>query len=106
MTPIGRRNRKVTILHYVDAQDDIGQPVMNWVTFKTRWGNVRTLNGIETIKGGAETSIANASIRLVYCTDITTAMRAQVGATVYEIKAVLPDDAGRQYTDLACEIVQ
>lgn len=102
----GKRNTKVTILHFTQAQDDAGQPVKTWVPFKSVYANVRNLGGLETLKAGAETSVVNGSIRINFRRDITNAMRVQVGTVVYEIKAVLPDEAGRKHVDLVCEVAQ
>ena len=102
---IGSLNRQVTIQSPPTAEDALGQPTGSWTTVATVWANVRLLNGLETIKGGAEASVAKASIRIRYRTDVTSAMRVVHGSTTYEIKAVLPDVAGKQYLDLACQVV-
>jgi SPP1 family predicted phage head-tail adaptor len=52
---------------------------------------------VEAIKAGAEASVVQASIRIRYRTDVTSAMRVVHGSTTYEIKAVLPDE-GRDRT--------
>jgi SPP1 family predicted phage head-tail adaptor len=101
----GTLNRKVTIQEPAAVQDAAGQPIPTWTTLATVWANIRSLNGLETIKGGAESSVAKASIRIRYRTDVTAAMRVVHGSTTYEIKAVLPDVAGKQHLDLACEVI-
>jgi SPP1 family predicted phage head-tail adaptor len=102
---IGSLNRQVTIQSPPTAEDALGQPTGSWTTVATVWANVRALNGLETIKGGAETSVAKASIRIRYRTDVTSAMRVVHGSTTYEIKAVLPDVAGKRHVDLACSVL-
>lgn len=87
------------------GQDAIGQPVTTWATFKTLRANIRYLNGVETIKADAQTSVVKASIRIRRRTDITAAMRVVFGATTFQIKAVLPDEQDRERLDLACEVV-
>jgi SPP1 family predicted phage head-tail adaptor len=101
----GRLNRLVTIQSLQSGVDEIGQPVTTWVTLADVWANVLHLSGVETIKGGAEASSVKASIRIRYRTDVTAAMRVMLGSTVYQIKAVMPDEAGRRYVDLACEAI-
>ena len=59
--------------------------------------------GIEAIKSGANTSIVPASLRIRYLVGVTAAMRAHHGATVYQIKAVLPH--GKEHIDLVCEVI-
>ena len=101
----GRLNRRVTIRQPSATQDAIGQPVAGWTDVATVWGSILTINGLEAIKAGAEASITKASIRIRRNAAVTTAMRVVHGATTYEIKAVLHDEAGRQHTDLVCEVV-
>lgn len=102
---VGRLNRLVTIKAPPTAQDADGQPTGDWTTVCTPWANVRYLNGTETIKGGADISTAKASIRIRYRTGITSGMRLELGSTVYQIKAVLPDEQRKEFTDLSCEVV-
>ena len=100
-----RLNRKATLQHLVEGQDEAGQPVTTWANLATVWANIKHLSGVETIKANAETSAVKASIRIRYRTDLTAAMRVVHGATTYEIKAVMPDEAGREFADLVCEVV-
>lgn len=102
---IGKLNRQVTIQRPDAGQDSIGQPAQTWAPLATVFANVRQLSGIETIRAGAESSTVKASIRIRYRADITTAMRVVQGSTVYQIKAVMPDEGGRQFVDLACEVL-
>jgi len=99
------RNRRVAIKQLVAGQDDIGQPTQVWETLVTVQANVRYLNGVETIKGGAETATGKASIRIAYRTNVTTAMRAYLGSTEFRITAVLPDEVNKMHTDLTCEVI-
>lgn len=107
---IGKLKCKVLIQQLSSGQDDIGQPVRTWTNLIATgdgkvWANIRHLSGLETIKGGAETAIGKASIRIRKRTDVTPAMRVVYGSTTYEIKAVLPDQTSREHVDLACEVI-
>jgi SPP1 family predicted phage head-tail adaptor len=102
---VRRRNRLVTIQQQSSTQDTAGQPVQTWTDLASVWANIKYLNGIESIKADAETSAAKASIRIGYRTDVTAAMRVSIGETVFQIKAVLPDEVGKQYCDLAAEVL-
>lgn len=103
---IGEYNRKVTIQALVSGEDEIGQPLTDWQTFTETWANIRFISGVEAVKGGAETSIAKASIRIRYRQDIKEAMRVKYNGITYQIKSILPDEAKREYVDLACEVVK
>lgn len=69
------------------------------------WANIRHPNGSQAIQADAVTSNVRASIRIRYRRDIKAGMRATHGQTVYGIQAVLSDEVGRVYTDLACEVL-
>lgn len=99
-------NHRITIERPSAAKDAIGQPIEGWELVGEVWGNVRYLNGVETIKAGAEMSIAKASIRVRYRTDLDASMRVRYGATTFKVNAVLPDEVGRWHVDLACEVIK
>lgn len=102
----GTLNRQVTIQRKTGGVDPIGQPLPEgWEDVATVWANIRYLSGTESIKADAETSVARASIRIRYRTGLNAGMRVLHGGTVYEIKAVLPDEARREHVDLVCEVV-
>jgi SPP1 family predicted phage head-tail adaptor len=102
---IGRLNRRVVIQYLVDGQDEAGQPVQNWLPLATVWADIRHLSGVESIKAGGEASVVKASIRIRWRTDVTPAMRVVHGSTVYQIKAVLPDEESHERVDLLCEVI-
>ena len=83
--------------------DEAGQPVTTWTTFATVRADVRHQSGTETIKADAVASVVKASVRVRWLEGVKAGMRAKVGGSVYEIRAVLPDVAGRRFVDLACE---
>lgn len=100
-----------TLQHFVaiqapgPAKDAAGQPLPNrFAKLRDEWVDIRHTGGLEAIRAGAVTAKVNASIRMRYCTDLDTGMRVVYGATIYEIKAVLPD-ANRIYLDLVTEII-
>lgn len=102
----GSLNRPVTIQYLTGGADALGQRVETWSTFAATWANIRFLNGVETAKAGIEQSIAKASIRIRYRTDITAAMRVVYHGITYQINAVLPDEAKREFVDLSCEAIK
>jgi SPP1 family predicted phage head-tail adaptor len=104
----GPLNSRVIIKYPSASQDAIGQPVLTWTNFVQSldgevWANIKHLNGAESIKADADTSLVKASIRIRRISGVTAAMRVHHGDVVYEIKAVLPDEVGRQHIDLSCE---
>lgn len=103
----GQLNRRITIERKTGGVDAIGQPLPEgWEEVVTVWAHIKHLSGSETIKAGAEVSAVRASIRIRYRTGLDAGMRVLHGETVYQIKAVLPDEARRDHVDLVCEVVK
>ena len=50
------------------------------------------------------TSTLKASIRIRYRTGIDAGMRVLHGGVVYQVLAVLPDVAGREFIDVVAEV--
>ena len=102
----GRLNRRITVQQQSSVQDEVGQPVQTWADHASLWADVRTQGGLEAIKAGAVTSTVRASIRVRMVAGINAGMRVLLGESVYNITAVLPDEAGRRHMDLLCEVAQ
>ena len=102
----GQLRSRVTLQALAAGADTIGQPVQTWADAAVVWANVRYLNGLETIKGGAEVGTVKASVRIRYRAGITTAMRVINAGVALQITAVLPDAAKREFIDLVCEAIQ
>jgi len=100
----GRLNRRCVIQQPGTVQDELGQPIPGWTDVATVWANIKVEKGMEHIRANADTAVNKVSIRVRYRTDLTAAMRVQHGTTVYQIKSVLADVDGREYTDLVCEV--
>ncbi|MBZ2208475.1 phage head closure protein [Massilia soli] len=99
-------NKRVWLDRPGDEVDAIGQPVEGWQPVGEFWANVRYLNGVETIKAGADTSIVKASIRLRYRTDVQASWRIRHGDVIFQVNAVMPDEQTMYHVDLACEVVR
>ena len=98
----GPLNSLVTIKQRVTGQDAAGQPVQTLETVASVWATIRNTSGLESIKAGADTSIVQASIRMRKRSDLNAGMEVHHGATVYQIKAVLPNF---EWLDLVCQVV-
>lgn len=68
------------------------------------WADLRHLSGLESIRADGTASIVKASARIRYRTGITAAMRLSAEGVDYNITAVMPDVARKQYVDLALEV--
>lgn len=102
----GRLNRRCVIQQPGTAEDELGQPIPGWVDVATVWADIRMKSGLEAIKAGAPVSTVQASIRIRYRAGVTAGMRVVHNLVAYNIQAVMPDAAGREFVDLACEVHQ
>jgi len=99
---IGKLNRRVSLQKLGPAQDSAGQPTQQWTEFAKPWADIRFVSGKEFATAGSEASSATASIRLRYREDVTPAMRVVYRSSIFNIVAILPDESGHEYVDLAC----
>lgn len=105
----GSLNKRVTFQRKVATQNEWGQPLESWVDFCTVWANIKTKSGssfanAEQQAGGTEISLTSTSIRIRKRDGIDAAMRVLYSARIYDIRAVLPDDEGDEFLDVAVAI--
>lgn len=100
----GSLNQRVNIEQRTTTQDAAGQPVETWSLVAAVWADIRHASGLQTIKADADTSLIKTSIRIRYRTGIDAGMRVAHGSTNYDIRAVLPDIAGKRFLDLVCQV--
>jgi len=106
MLAAGSLNRRITIQRKGAGTDDWGTPLPDaWDDVGKAWASIRNLSGLGAIKADAQAAVVKTSIRIRYRADVTAGMRVLHGTTVYDVKAVLPDEARREYVDLVCEVV-
>lgn len=103
MLKTGTLNRQVTIQRRDGGKDEYGQLTDTWVNVATVWASILHKSGLETVKSSVDISVVQTSVRIRYREDVTAAMRVVYGNTLYDIRAVMPDVAGREYCDLVCQ---
>ncbi|MGB4064250.1 MAG: phage head closure protein [Azonexus sp.] len=105
MISAGHLTERINIEQRPTTQDAIGQPVETWSLVAAVWASIRHPSGLSAIKADADVSIVKASIRIRFRAGIDAGMRVVHSATIYDIKAVLPNRAGG-YVDLVCEVIK
>lgn len=99
----GLLRHRVELQTRVDTVDAIGQPSTSWLTTATLWGDVRYLNGLNTLKAGADTSVGKCTIRIRHRA-VNAGQRIVYGNEVFNILQVLPDGK-KSYVDLVAEVI-
>jgi SPP1 family predicted phage head-tail adaptor len=80
-----------------------GEPVVErWDDVATVWAAIEPASGREWLASLEFRPQLTTRIRIRWRSDVTSAMRALHGATVYAIEAVLPGYAGRSELQLMC----
>lgn len=106
MTTASQLRTLVTIQAKAVGEDALGQPTGAWQTLATTRAEVRHGSGAQAIQADANVSTVRMSARIRRRSDITAEMRLLLGAAVYDIKAVVPVEDGRQFIELVCEAVK
>jgi len=105
MLQAGSLNCRVVILRRDKVRSPGGQLVDEYVEYARIWANVARLTGLGAIKAESAISLVKASYRVRYRRDLSASMRLVHDGVVYDIKAVLPDHARREYVDLVCQSI-
>lgn len=95
----GTLNTRVS-LQKRGGKDALGGVSTAWTEYARPWANVTFLSGLESATAGVEVSQARGSIRMRYREDVAATHRAAVGRLVFDIVAVMPSVATREYVDL------
>jgi SPP1 family predicted phage head-tail adaptor len=101
-------NRRCTLQSKQAGVDAIGQPVDAWTDVLSFWGHIKVTSGYEIVKANATVQVNRVNIRSRYmlAAFADAGMRVVQGGRTYNVEAVLPDDAGREYVDLVCEVLE
>ena len=105
----GKLRRRMTLQARTAGADAAGQPLQGWVDVADIWTDPRGATGMGSIRGDAEgvgSAINRYSFRTRYRRDVTTEHRLvdAVDGTPFDIKDVRHDLAGREWTDIVCEV--
>lgn len=99
-------NHRIELLKPTAGRDGAGQRVKGWEVVRPLWANVKFQTGAEVMRADADVSIVKCSIRIRARADVDASMGARYRGTDYNIQAVLPDSADRDFVFLVCESVK
>jgi len=103
---IGKLNRRILIQRRTPGTDEAGGPLLTWDDVVMVWANVAGDTGLGTIRasGALPAPIKRYSFRIRFREGLDEGMRVVMGGQDFDIKAVRMDYAGREWTDLVCEV--
>ncbi len=98
----GRLDQRVTLLRKEHRENELGQDVLEWVSWKTVWAEVAPATGRELVEAQRIRSEQVYTITIRYLPGMTTAMRVLWQGRTLGITAV-PDAGPRSaYISLQC----
>lgn len=105
----GDLNRQIVLQARDEGVDEAGQPLQTWTTLATVWADIRGATGMGAIRqsapmDGVAVELNSYSFRIRYRTDVDAADRVVFGGQNYDVKQVRHDHAGKEWTDLVCEL--
>lgn len=99
-------NDKVALLRRSTGRNAANERVDGWVPVAEVWCSVKFQTGAEVMRAGADVSVVKCSVRTRARGDVDASMRVRHRRVDYEVKAVMPDTADRDYMFLVCEGVK
>ena len=99
----GARDKYCALQSVAATVDEIGQPSTAWTTDRMVWADIEYLNGLSTIKSGADTSVTKVSIRVLHGA-FNAGQRLVYKGHVFDIQSVIPDGK-RKEIDLVCQVI-
>lgn len=104
----GQFNCRIVIEKRTGAVDAANQPLDDWTPVMSRWAKPLTASGMSVVRGsvdGVEVSPTKYSWRIRYQpSGIDVGMRLNYKGFIGDILDVRHDFAGRQWTDIVCQV--
>ena len=98
----GALDQRIVIERLVEGQDELGQPINQWLPIVTTWAAVEPLVGREYLAATALVAEVTARIRMRYRPGITAADRVIHNGKVYGITSVADVHSSRRELQLQC----
>lgn len=98
----GQLRNRVTLERRVQGQDELGQPIDEWLALGIVPASIEPLNGREYLAAGAEQSEVTTRIRIRYFAGLLPADRVTHDATQYDIKSVIDPQTRKREIVLMC----
>lgn len=100
----GKLNRRVTIQSATVAQDENGEPIQTWATFKTVWAERKDVRGAERFDADQRLAIRTATFRIRWLESVSEHMRVIDAGTIYDVKGIA-EERRQGWLELSCESI-
>lgn len=100
----GRRRHPLEVQAYTVGQNpETGEITQAWATIGIEWASIDGISGKEFNAAGAMQSVATHRVTIAHRDDLTTAHRFAYHGKKYDLKAILPNNAGNELVCM-CEV--
>ena len=96
----GEMDTLATVQTPTESQNAVGEPVLSWATFATRWIAVLPLSGTEQLQAAAAEASVTHRIRMRYTEGLKPKMRLVAEGRTFEIMSVVERGMRREEHEL------
>jgi len=100
----GTLNRLATIQTPTESANAIGEPILSWATFATRWVGIMPLSGSESVSALASQSELTHKVMLHYTPGLKAKMRLVCESRTFEIMSVVERGYRAEHELLVSEV--
>lgn len=100
----GRLRERVTVQQASESRNALGETVLSWSTFATRWASVEGVSAREALTLGQNEITITHKVQMRYLSGLTQRMRLQWRGRTLEIVSLLEHD-NRSRHELICQEV-
>lgn len=96
----GKYKQRITIEQLTITQDDYGDTLETWSTFKAVWSNIKPLRGTEYWQSKQVNSEVTGVIEIRYLSTVDPTMRVKYGTRIFEIDSLFHPEENKKETHL------
>ncbi len=100
---IGKLIHKATFFQRMVSKDHIGQEIVSYQPFFSRWCCIKQLSFKETLAAGSERASRMIKIQMRYSPAVTADMQVVYDNHIYDIVSILDKDMRHIELELLCE---
>ena len=103
----GSYRHRITIETISETENDMGDVLINWITFKTAWSMIKTVRGNEFVEAASTQGERIVRFIIRYTAGITNDMRIIYDGRIFEIISppINDDELNDTLTIMAREVV-
>lgn len=101
----GLMTKKATVQTPTESANAIGEPILAWSTFATRWIALLPLSGSEQMTAMANEASVTHRVRMRYTSGLKPKMRLEAEGRTFEIMSVVERGRREEHELMVAEVV-